>query len=275
MLFHNTPGFFREFLNMRPCSNLMGASLLALVTAMPALAAAPQPESEVEELVVTGAPYAVSLDTVTTSLSIVTREDLDVAPPAGLGDLLSGQPGLRSTAYGPGASRPVIRGLAGPRVLVLQNGVGLVDASALSPDHAVASEPGEASRIEVLRGPSTLAYGGSGIGGVVNIIDDRIPSRRPEAPLEGRIAVSASSVDSGQSINGGLKVAVGPVVFALDAVHRSSEDYEVPVAPVSKRLTNAEGLTIDPATIVRNADVSLDAYGAGISYVGEDGYLGL
>ena len=275
MLFHNTFAAFLEFLNMRPCSSLMGVSLLALLTAMPALAAAPQPEGEVEELVVTGAPYAVSLDTVTTSLSIVTREDLDVAPPSGLGDLLSGQPGLRSTAYGPGASRPVIRGLAGPRVLVLQNGVGLVDASALSPDHAVASEPGEASRIEVLRGPSTLAYGGSGIGGVVNIIDDRIPSRRPEAPLEGRIAVSASSVDSGQSINGGLKVAVGPLVFALDAVRRTSEDYEVPVAPVSKRLASAEGLTIDPTTTVRNADVSLDAYGAGVAYVGEDGYLGL
>ncbi|NBU29557.1 MAG: TonB-dependent receptor, partial [Caulobacteraceae bacterium] len=151
----------------------------------------------------------------------------------------------------------------------------VVDASALSPDHAVASEPGEASRIEVLRGPSTLAYGGSGIGGVVNIIDDRIPSRRPEAPLEGRIAVSASSVDSGQSINGGLKVAVGPLVFALDAVRRTSEDYEVPVAPVSKRLASAEGLTIDPTTTVRNADVSLDAYGAGVAYVGEDGYLGL
>ena len=260
---------------MRHRSALLGVSLIALFAAAPALGAAPQGDTEVDELVVTGAPYAVSLDTVTTSLSIVTREDLDVAPPAGLGDLLNGQPGLRSTAYGPGASRPVIRGLAGPRVLVLQNGVGLVDASALSPDHAVASEPGEASRIEVLRGPSTLAYGGSGIGGVVNIIDDRIPSRMPEKAYEGRMAVSASSADSGQSINGGLKMAAGPIVFALDAVHRTSEDYDVPVTPVSRRLALAEGLTVDPANIVRNADVTLDAYGAGVSYVAADGYLGV
>ncbi len=260
---------------MRHRSALLGVSLIALFAAAPALGAPPQGDAEVDELVVTGAPYAVSLETVTTSLSIVTREDLDVAPPAGLGDLLNGQPGLRSTAYGPGASRPVIRGLAGPRVLVLQNGVGLVDASALSPDHAVASEPGEASRIEVLRGPSTLAYGGSGIGGVVNIIDDRIPGRMPEKAYEGRVAVSASSADSGQSINGGLKMAAGPIVFALDAVHRTSEDYDVPVTPVSRRLALAEGLTVDLANTIRNADVTLDAYGAGVSYVAADGYLGV
>jgi len=256
---------------------LAGASLLALTLAMSgaASAATPADEPEIEELVVTGAPFAVSLDSVTTSVSIVSREDLDVAPPAGLGDLLAGQPGLRSTAYGPGASRPVIRGLAGPRVLVLQNGVGLVDASALSPDHAVASEPGEASRIEVLRGPSTLAYGGSGIGGVVNIIDDRIPAHRPDKAYEGRLAVSASSVDSGQSINGGLKLAAGPLVLALDAVHRSSEDYDVPTTAVSHRLARQDGLTVDPARVVRNADVTLDAYGAGLSFVASDGYLGV
>jgi iron complex outermembrane receptor protein len=140
-------------------------------------------------VVVTAAPYAVSLDTVTSSVNVVTRDQLDVAPPAGIGDMLNGLPGLRSTFYGPGASRPVIRGLSGPRVMVLQNGVGQVDASSLSPDHAVASDPGEASRIEVLRGPSTLAYGGSGIGGVVNMIDDRVPSsarrRRPRGPAVG------------------------------------------------------------------------------------------
>ena len=108
-------------------------------------------------MVVTAAPFPVSIDSATTHVEILDRADLDLAPPAGLGDVLADVPGLRSTAFGPGASRPVIRGLSGPRVLVLQNGVGQVDASTLSPDHAVASDPGEATRIEVLRGPSTLA----------------------------------------------------------------------------------------------------------------------
>jgi iron complex outermembrane receptor protein len=143
---------------------LSSASLIALALAGQAHAAV-EPGQSVSELVVTAAPYAISLDTLTTSVDILTARELSLAPPAGIGDLLAGMPGLRSTAYGPGASRPVIRGLAGPRVLLLQNGVGMVDASSLSPDHAVPSEPGQASRIEVLRGPSTLAYGGPGIGG--------------------------------------------------------------------------------------------------------------
>jgi iron complex outermembrane receptor protein len=152
---------------------LATSSAWAAETPAPTDAVAPDGPNAVDKVVVTAAPYAVSLDTVTSSVNVVTRDQLDVAPPAGIGDMLNGLPGLRSTFYGPGASRPVIRGLSGPRVMVLQNGVGQVDASALSPDHAVASDPGEASRIEVLRGPSTLAYGGSGIGGVVN--HDRRP----------------------------------------------------------------------------------------------------
>ena len=141
------------------------ASLIALAAAASAHAAAaplgisaaattPADETEVSKVVITAAPYAVSLDTVTSSVNVITRDQLDVAPPAGLGDTLNGQPGLRSTFYGPGASRPVIRGLSGPRVMVLENGVGQVDASSLSPDHAVASDPGEATRIE---GPRVFA----------------------------------------------------------------------------------------------------------------------
>jgi iron complex outermembrane receptor protein len=258
---------------------LLGASLVVLAAA-PALAAeAPAPKdgddpNAISEVVVTGAPFAVSLDSITTSVTVVDRSALDIAIPSGIGDLLSGQPGLRSTFYGPGASRPVIRGLSGPRVLVLQNGVGLVDASALSPDHAVASDPGEATRIEVLRGPSTLAYGGSGIGGVVNIIDDRIPTKLPDGGLDGRLSASASSVDDGKSLSGGLHWNTGPLVFAIDGISRSSEDYDVPTAPVSRRLAQAEGLTVDPAKVVRNTDLKLNAWGAGASLVLDDGFIG-
>ena len=141
----------------------------------------------------TGSTLVSIHDSATTSIEVIGRDQLDIAPPAGLGDMLAGVPGLRSSSFGPGASRPVVRGLAGPRVLVLNNGVGLVDASALSPDHQVASDPGEAQRIEGLRGPAALLYGGSAIGGVVNVIDDRIARRAPEAALSGRLNGSAGS----------------------------------------------------------------------------------
>lgn len=253
------------------------ASLIALAAAVSAHAedAPATPDNAVDKVVITAAPYAVSLDTVTSSVNIITREKLDLLPPAGLGDTLNGQPGLRSTFYGPGASRPVIRGLAGPRVLVLENGVGQVDASSLSPDHAVASDPGEASRIEVLRGPSTLAYGGSGIGGVVNIIDERVPSSPPENGFEGRIAGSASTVDDGKAINGSAKFGKGPLVFAIDADHRESEDYKVPTTPVSARLADRDGLSADPDRTVKNTDVEVEAYGAGVSYVHDSGFFGV
>lgn len=236
--------------------------------------AAQAQEHSIDEVVVTSGPLAVSLDSATTHVEIVGRAELDMAPPAGLGDTLNGLPGLRSTAFGPGSSRPVIRGLSGPRVLILQNGVGMVDASSLSPDHAVASDPGEASRIEVLRGPSTLAYGGSGIGGVVNVIDERVPTRAAAAGVEGRLAASYGTVDDNRALSAGLKAGTGPWVFAADASTRRSDDYRVPVPPVSAVLAAREGLTRLDDRRVLNSAVALDAYGAGLSHIHQGGFLG-
>jgi iron complex outermembrane receptor protein len=254
---------------------LASVSLLAL--SLPAAAAAEEERTpSVAELVITAAPYPLSLDTITTNVDILTTRDLSLVPPAGLGDLISGMPGLRSTAYGPGASRPVIRGLAGPRVLLLQNGVGMIDVSSLSPDHAVPTEAGQASRIEVLRGPSTLAYGGSGIGGVVNVLDDRVPSRRPDGRVEGRGAVSWSSVDNGRAASGAAMVDAGPLVLAFDGSTRRSDDYATPVRPVSDRLAAEEGLVRSADKTLRNVSLEADAWGLGASLVGGDGgFLGL
>ncbi len=230
---------------------------------------------QVAEVVVTGAPYRLSLDSATTSVAVVSRQDLQAMPAVGLGDLLNGMPGLRSSFFGPGASRPIIRGLSGPRVLILQNGVGLVDASSLSPDHAVASEPSEASRIEVLRGPSALAYGGSAIGGVVNIIDGRVPSAPAANGLEGHLTGSYGSVDDSYAAAANLKAGSGPWVVVLDAVRRASQDYEAGGRPVSDALLAATGAVALGGNVVLNSAVDLQAYGAGVSYVGSDGYVGL
>ena len=233
------------------------------------------PATDVSEVIVTAAPYAVSIDSMTTSVNIVTRAQLQTVPAVGLGDVLNGMAGLRSTFYGPGASRPIIRGLSGPRVLILQNGVGLVDASSLSPDHAVASEPSEASRIEVLRGASTLAYGGSAIGGVVNIIDDRVPSSLAKDGLEGHVAASYGSADDSYATSANLKTGTGPWALVVDAVKRKSQSYEAGGRPVSERLLQSTGDTALPGDKVLNSGVDLEAHGAGVSYIGSDGYVGL
>lgn len=243
----------------------------ALFLAFPALAQ----ETVVEELVVTGTPYAVSIDSAATHVEVLGRTELETAQPGGLGDALASLPGLRSSAFGPGASRPIIRGQSGPRVLVLQNGVGLVDASSLSPDHAVAADPMASQRIEILRGPSTLAYGGSAIGGVVNVIDDRIPRVLPQEDFTGRLAVSAGGPGDGWAANGGLIAAAGRVAFTADVNHHESGDYATPSAPVSARLAGRDGLLVDPRRIQLNTAVEFDAYGAGAAVIGEHGHLGL
>ncbi|CAN1540813.1 CirA Outer membrane receptor proteins, mostly Fe transport [Caulobacteraceae bacterium] len=280
MLFHNTksstfiPGlamFNRRLL-------MFAASGLTLLVAGQSHAAEGEPApGTVEELIVTAAPYAISMDSATTSVDVLGRDDLDLLPAAGLGDMLANLPGLRSTAFGPGASRPVVRGLAGPRVLVINNGVGLIDASALSPDHQVASDPGEAGRIEVLRGPAALLYGGSAIGGVINIIDDRIARKAPASPVSGRINASAGTVDDGRSISGGLTLGAGPLVFTLDGIHRQSDDYEIPAYPESARQLAAEGEVAETPYPKRleNSAVELDTFGGGVSWVGDSGYLGV
>ncbi len=232
---------------------------------------------DLAEVVVTAAPYVVSIDSTTTSVNVVKREDLDLAPSAGLGDVLAHLPGVRSSFFGPGASRPVIRGLSGPRVQVLTNGVGMIDASGLSPDHQVASDPQEAERIEVLRGPSALAYGGSAIGGIVNIIDNRIPSKYQDG-LHGRVLGSYNTGDEGRAVSGAIAAGlVNGFTFTADGTHRRSDDYEVPVDPMSRRLADELGLPAPSRsrTTVPNTFVDLDAYGAGLSYAGEQGWGGV
>ena len=258
-------------------TSLFTAAAAVALCAAPTLALAQQKSGpkDVSEVIVTAAPYVVTLDSATTSVDILKRDELDQAPAGGLGDVLAGVTGVRSTFFGPGASRPVIRGLSGPRVLVLSNGLGQVDASALSPDHAVATDPQEAERIEVLRGPSALAYGGSAIGGVVNVIDDRVPIQTVDG-VEGRILGSMSSVDDGWMSAGALKLGLGKVVLSLDALRRETQDYRVPTFPESRRQLEADGEDWPGkvGSVVENTSTELTSFGGGASYIGDVGYLG-
>ncbi len=134
----------------------------------------------------------------------------------GLGDTLSGLPGVSSTAFGPGASRPIIRGLGAERVQVLANGIGVIDASAASPDHAVTSDPLGAERIEILRGPASLAYGGGATGGVVNVIDGLIVEKLPAEAFSGAVYTALTSADEGKQVAGRVVGTMGDFVGVLN-----------------------------------------------------------
>lgn len=258
-------------------SLMLAASAAALI--LPAAAHAQTPPNaaatRVEDVVVTGRPFGVAERASLLATDSLDEEALAVAPAATLGDLVADIPGVRSSAFAPGASRPVIRGLSGPRVQVLTNGLGQIDASSVSPDHQVASDPAEAKKVEVVRGPSTLVFGGSAIGGVVNIIDDRIASEHPVDGVEGRLSAQASSVDDGRSIGGRLKMDVGPLVLSIDGSKHESEDYAVPVFPESAVLLAEEGETPGDERTVENTFADIAQYGAGLSWIGSRGFIGL
>ncbi|MGQ2991741.1 TonB-dependent receptor [Brevundimonas sp.] len=236
---------------------------------------ASQPVDRVEDVIVTAAPYGISQRATTIATDVLDEEYLATAPAASLGDLVAGQPGMRSTDFAPGASRPVIRGLSGPRVQVLTNGIGLIDASSVSPDHAVATDPAEANRIEIIRGPATLIYGGSAIGGVVNVLDDRIPTEQPEGGVDGVFSTQVSSVDNGRGGFGRVTVGAGSFAFTLDGVRRTTDDYDIPAPALSRRLAEAEGVARGDETKQPNSATDLTAWGVGGAWIGDKGFLGL
>ena len=154
--------------------------------------------------------------------------DLLLRQQSTLGETLANTPGVSSSYFGPNASRPIIRGLDGDRVRILQNSGASIDASGLSYDHAVPLDPIAIERIEVLRGPGALLYGGSAVGGVVNVIDNRIP-REPVEGVAGKADVGLSTGNQGK--NGALLLEVGNKSYTLhaDVFARSSGDVSVPV----------------------------------------------
>lgn len=165
------------------------ASILLACVATPALAQAdPLPDQEnfhdktPNDIVVTAVIPRTQTD-VLAGVSVVGGEELARNLRTTIGETLARQPGVSSTSFGPNASRPILRGLQGERVRVLTDGIGSFDVSNTSADHAVAINPLTAERVEVLRGPAALLYGSSAIGGVVNVIDARIPHRIPDEPV--------------------------------------------------------------------------------------------
>ncbi|MEQ1751845.1 MAG: TonB-dependent receptor plug domain-containing protein, partial [Prosthecobacter sp.] len=160
-------------------------------------AAASQPVTALEatlldEIVVT-APLERTLFEQAQSASVLTGKKLQLAMEPTLGQTLARQPGVSSSYFGPVASRPVIRGLEGDRIRVLQNGLNTIDAAGTSVDHAVSFDVSNVTSLEVVRGPATLLYGSNAIGGVVNAVDNRIPMERLDG-LHGNLGGRYSSV---------------------------------------------------------------------------------
>ncbi|MDQ2077679.1 TonB-dependent receptor [Marinimicrobium sp. ABcell2] len=233
--------------------------------------------SPLEIIDVTALPWHASDLESAMPVDVLAGDALRNRQAATLGDTLRMQLGVHSNYYGPVASSPVIRGLEGPRVLITQNGLDAGDASRVGPDHAVATETSTAQQIEILRGPATLLYGSGAIGGVVNVVDSRVPQ---DNATVGSWQIQHDTVADENMISGSLTSGFDNFAFHADGFWRESSDYRIPV-PAERHHDDDDGHDHDHddghGHGYRLDDSAYDASGfnLGGSYLLDNGFVGI
>lgn len=207
---------------------------------------------------------------------VLTGDELQDKMGGSLGDTLSGELGVSASAFGAAASRPIIRGQEGPRVQILENGMGVADVSSISNDHAVASEFNTASRIEILRGPAALLYGSGASGGLVNIINDKIATELPDQ-MSAVVDTRYSSADNGRQAGVQIDAPSGPLAIHLDASLRNADNYTIPGyreqgGPAANWALKGN---TDQAGTLPQSFSNRSSAGLGVSYIRDDGYTGV
>ncbi len=214
-------------------------------------------EKQLDQVTITAAPLQQRAEDVVHPVSVLAGAELEERRSATIGATVAQEPGVQSSSFGPGVGRPIIRGLEGARVQVLAGGVGAMDVSTVSVDHAVAIEPFLADQVEVLKGPSTLLYGSGAIGGVVNVVDGRIP-QTPVEGVEGRAEALFDTVNQGRTGMGRLDAGNGRIAVHADYVRRYGDDFDLP----------------HDATLLNSA-LDSRSLGVGVAYTGERGFAGV
>ena len=246
-----------------------------------------------KEIVVT-APYVERLD-ILSGTSALSGEKLAAETQGQIGDMLTSLPGVSATSFSPGASRPVLRGFQGNRVAVLTDGIGNIDASNTSADHAVTIDALTTERIEVLRGPAVLLFGGQAVGGAVNVIDKRIPRSVPEEAVHVDAQAGYASAAGEYSGGASIDVPVGDrFVVHADGSYRNSDDLRIGGFLLSPSLRaealdfasdqTALGNTTEAANATAlagsrgrlpNSGVETWSAGAGAAFIEDGGNLGV
>ncbi|PNU05608.1 TonB-dependent receptor [Novosphingobium guangzhouense] len=256
-------------------------------------------QSAGSEIIVTGLLPTKRQDMLS-SVAVVQGKDLAQAMRPSIGETLEHEPGVSATSFGPSASRPVLRGLQGERVRVLTNGLGSIDVSNTSVDHAVVVNPLLAERIEVLRGPQSLLYGSSAIGGVVNVIDKRIPNSVPDEPIHVDAMGTYGSAANERSGSASVDVPLtngpdGGFVAHVDGSYLKSDNVrigghaltpalraqalETSLLPAEEPEDGEEAIDYAANAAVKgklpNSQAKTWTAGAGIAYVGTGGNIGV
>ncbi len=227
-------------------------------------------------------PLPQKLSDTARPVTVLSGEELRSKVGGTIGETLKQEPGITSQSFGPGVGSPVIRGQAGPRVRVMQNGLGNNDVSNLSPDHANGVEPIVAERIEVLRGPATLLYGSGAMGGVVNVIDERIPEQMPQHPVGGaaeqRYDSALDQTSSAFKLEGGGK----GLAYHVDGFFRDSGDVQIGGTAIAEDAARAYDPALAELPLLQNSRGRIDNTHArarggsvGAAWVGDQGFAGV
>lgn len=229
--------------------------------------------SVIEQIDVTATPLHLSIMESAQPVAVVAGDELRRKQASTLGETLKNEIGVHSSYFGPVSSSPIIRGLNGPRVLITQNGLDVSDASRVGPDHTVATEASTAEQIEILRGPATLFYGSGAIGGVVNIVDDRVPS---SSETKTAFSVGHNSVADEDEVS--LAYTGGSDRFAVhvDGFWRDGGNYEIPGIAVleTEEEHEEEGHEEHAEGVLENSASESKGINVGGSILLDNGYVG-
>ena len=251
---------------IHPVSLARAASVLApLALAVMQAGDARAQLATLDPVLVTADPLDRGLLDLQRPVSVLRGDELRLREASNLGDTLGRELGVQSSAYGPGAGRPIIRGMDSARVRITESGLGVADVSGASPDHRVAADTLNARQVEVLRGPSTLLYGSGAIGGLVNIVSERVPLRR-ESAFGAQVSLRASTAERERAgavdLNGPLGTAAS---WRIEGFKQRTSDYELaaPLRDVAGDVIAAERLP--------NSQTDTQSVALGAAWFGDQG----
>ena len=257
--------------NFRPNfpRKLLASAVLSALSSLSQAQSTPPAASEpvIPRVIVTATPFGLGeTEQILMPAKVLAGDELRDKLGATLGETLSQELGVSASAFGAGASRPIIRGLEGTRVKMLENGMGVADVSGLSNDHAVSADGATARQIEILRGPAALLYGSGAIGGLVNVVNERIPAALEDG-IGGQAELRYSTVDHGRTGSASIDGSAGKFGFHVDGSARRADDYKIPGPRVL-------GDAASDAGRLRRSFTSQDTAGLGASVVGDWGHAG-
>lgn len=270
----------RQLLTVAIATALMGSAPAWAQTTSDEGSDTRHPE-ELERIVVQALPLERSAMESAQPIDVLAGETLDDRRGMTLGETLASQAGVQSSYYGPGSGRPIIRGLGGTRVKILEDSLSTADASSSSDDHATTVDPLLIDQIEILRGPATLLFGSGASGGVVNLIDNRIPEQVPDVPLTGAFEVRGNTVADETSGVLRLDGGQGQWAWHLDGSWRDSNDYKIP-GVAERELHDDDDHHEDhdhheedhAKGMLENSFVESQSGTFGLSFIGDRGFVG-